>query len=410
MGAELQMTFPAAAATPKPKQRFLEKFPETALKAAVRFCFVVLVIGQLIFAFAVASFYGMTAARGDVHAWNKVLTHGIIVGDGMGNFALAAHLISAVIIILAGAVQLVPQVRNRFPLFHRWTGRVYIVTAFTVSLAGLYLMWARGTIGDLSQHLGTSLMAVLIMVCAVMALRYAIARDFKAHRRWALRLYLVVSASLFIRVGTFLAILLNHGPFGFDPTTFTGPFITFMAFAQYLVPLGVLELYFRAQSRPGAVRRMAMAAGLFALTFAMGAGISAVTVSTWAPEIRRAYDQRTSIAEALSSTIASRDVDVAAQQYYELKAAQPSNYNFDEDELNDLGYQLLRAKKFHEAIRVFQLNVEAYPRSSNVYDSLGEGYMNAGDKARAIANYQKSLELNPKNGNGVAMLKKLKAP
>jgi cytochrome c-type biogenesis protein CcmH/NrfG len=59
---------------------------------------------------------------------------------------------------------------------------------------------------------------------------------------------------------------------------------------------------------------------------------------------------------------------------------------------------------------VFQLNVEAYPQSSNVYDSLGEGYMDDGDKPQAIANYQKSLQLNPKNRGAVEMLRKLNAP
>ncbi len=54
-----------------------------------------------------------------------------------------------------------------------------------------------------------------------------------------------------------------------------------------------------------------------------------------------------------------------------------------------------------------QLNVEAYPKSSNVYDSLGEAYMDEGEKPLAIANYQKSLELNPKNHGAVLMLKKL---
>jgi hypothetical protein len=36
--------------------------------------------------------------------------------------------------------------------------------------------------------------------------------------------------------------------------------------------------------------------------------------------------------------------------------------------------------------------------------------MDDGDKPRAIANYQKSLELNPKNGNAVVMLQKLHEP
>jgi tetratricopeptide (TPR) repeat protein len=72
-----------------------------------------------------------------------------------------------------------------------------------------------------------------------------------------------------------------------------------------------------------------------------------------------------------------------------------------------LGYRLISTHKYKDAIRIFQLNVEAYPQSGNAYDSLAEGYMDDGDKSRAIANYEKSLELNPKNGNGVLMLEKL---
>jgi len=385
----------------------LNSIADIALKAAVRLWFGVMVIGQLIFAFTVASFYGMTAARGDLLAWRKSITHGYIPGDTMGNLAIVVHLTSAVIVILAGLIQLIPQVRERAPAFHRWNGRIYVVTAFTISLAGLYMTWIRGSVGDLVQHLGSSLMAVLIMLCAVMALRYALARDFKTHRRWALRLYIVVSASLFIRAGLFLSLLLNHGPFGFDPATFSGPFLTFMIFAQYLVPLAVLEIYLRTQDRGGAAGRFAMATGLFVLTVGLGAGIFAVTMGAWLPSIKRAYDQRKSIAETLSATIASSGIDDATKQYRDFKTAAPATYNFDEDELNTLGYQLIQLKKLAEAIRIFQLNVEAYPQSSNVYDSLGEAYMDDGKKSEAIANYRRSLAINPKNRNAVGMLQKL---
>jgi uncharacterized membrane protein len=389
----------------------LTSVADTALKAATRFWFGVTVIGQFIFAFTVASFYGMAAARGNsAQAWSGHITHGYVPGDTVGNLAVAMHLISAPIVILAGMLQLVPQIRNRFPVFHRWNGRLYIVTAFTISLAGLYMMFIRSSVGDLAQHLGSILMAALIMLCAVMALRYAMARDFKTHRRWALRLYLVVSASLFIRAGLFLSFLLNRGPFGFDPATSSGPFLTFITFAQYLVPLAVLELYLRAKENPGALPRMAMAGALVVITLAMGAGIFAVTVGAWVPEVKAAFDPRKSGALTLSATIASTGIDQAIQQYHHLKAAEPATYNFDEAELNTLGYQLLRAKKFKEAIRIFQLNVEAYPQSANTYDSLGEAYMDDGDKAQAIANYQKSLQLNPKNGGAVKMLQKLGAP
>jgi uncharacterized membrane protein len=409
MGAELQVTFPIAAASQK--RRSLREFADTALKAATRFWLGVTVVGQLMFAFTVASFYGMAGLRGSTAAaWSKNITHGYVPGDTVGNLAVATHLFSAAVIILAGMVQLIPQVRDRAPAFHRWNGRLYIVTAFSISIAGLYMTWVRGSVGDLIQHLGSSLMAVLIMLCAAMALRYAMARDFRTHRRWALRLYIVVSASLFIRAAIFLSFVLNHGPFGFDPATFSGPFLTFITFAQYLVPLALLEMYMRVKESPGAVGRMATAGMLFVLTLAMAAGIFAVTMAVWLPEVKAAYDSRKSIVIALSATIASGGVDQAVQQYHDLKATQATTYNFDEEELNTLGYQLLHAKKVREAIRIFQLNVEAYPKSANAYDSLGEGYMDDGNKALAIANYQRSLQLNPKNRNGLLMLEKLNAP
>jgi len=388
----------------------MDSLADRVLKAATRFWFAVILIGQLVFAFTVASFYGLTAWRGDFSVWNKVLTHGYVDGDRMGNAALLTHISCAVFTILAGTLQLIPQVRERFPVFHRWTGRLYILTAFSISAAGLYLLWVRGSVGDLSQHIGSSLMAILIMMCAGMALRYAMARDFKTHRRWALRLYLVVSASLFIRAGIFLSLLLNQGPFGFDGATFTGPFLTFISFAQYLVPLTVLEVYLHVLDHPGALRRFAMAAVLIVLTLVLGAGIFGATVGAFVPNIKRAYDFRTSIAETLSATLATNGVEQAIAQYHNLKSAGTTRYNFDEDELNALGYQLIRANKFKEAIRIFQLNIEAYPQSGNAYDSLGEAYMDDGDKPLAIANYEKSLQLNPKNRNAVKMLQKLNVP
>jgi tetratricopeptide (TPR) repeat protein len=76
--------------------------------------------------------------------------------------------------------------------------------------------------------------------------------------------------------------------------------------------------------------------------------------------------------------------------------------------MNRVGYRLLERKRFKEAIEVFKLNVEDFPKSANVYDSLGEAYMVSGDKELAIQNYQRSIELNPDNGNAVEMLKKLR--
>jgi tetratricopeptide (TPR) repeat protein len=80
-----------------------------------------------------------------------------------------------------------------------------------------------------------------------------------------------------------------------------------------------------------------------------------------------------------------------------------------ESELNELGYALLRIKRIDEAVKILELNVEAYPRSANVYDSLGEAYAAQGNREKAIASYKKSLELDPGNLNAVKQLEKLGA-
>jgi CubicO group peptidase (beta-lactamase class C family) len=112
--------------------------------------------------------------------------------------------------------------------------------------------------------------------------------------------------------------------------------------------------------------------------------------------------------DILWTTILKKDVESAARQYRELKRAQAGKYDFSEEMLNDLGYDLLRNQKIKEAIEIFKLNVETFPQSANVYDSLGEAYMVNGDKESAIKNYEKSLELNSQNPNAVERLKKLR--
>lgn len=73
-----------------------------------------------------------------------------------------------------------------------------------------------------------------------------------------------------------------------------------------------------------------------------------------------------------------------------------------------LGYFFLRSKKTQEAIQIFTSLVDLYPNSFNAFDSLAEAYMMAGNKELAVKNYQRSLELNPKNTNAAEQLKKLK--
>lgn len=101
-----------------------------------------------------------------------------------------------------------------------------------------------------------------------------------------------------------------------------------------------------------------------------------------------------------------KGIESALGQYRVL--SRDNSYYQNESEFNDAGYALIREKSVKEAIEIFKLNAEANPHSSNAFDSLGEAYMVNGDKELAIKNYQKSVELNPSNTNGIEMLKKLR--
>ncbi len=59
------------------------------------------------------------------------------------------------------------------------------------------------------------------------------------------------------------------------------------------------------------------------------------------------------------------------------------------------------------SIEAFTFNVERYPKSYNVYHSLGEAYMKKGEKDLAIQNFKKSLEINPWNGWAIKILKEI---
>lgn len=263
----------------------LQLTAERALKLSARFWFMTAVIGQWIFACYVAAFYGAAAARGDFKAWNQVLPHGFIAGDTAGNLVMGTHLLLAFVIIIGGPLQLVPNLRARMPAFHRWNGRLYIFTAFILSIGGIYMVWTRGAVGDLSQHVSVTLNGILIMLFAALALRHAMARNIVTHRRWVLRLFLAVSGVWFFRVGLMFWLLLHQRPAGFDPETFTGPFLTFLGFAQFVLPLAILQLYFHVQDHKGSVSQFAMAGSLLVLTLAMAVGIFGATMGMWLPRI-----------------------------------------------------------------------------------------------------------------------------
>ena len=109
----------------------------------------------------------------------------------------------------------------------------------------------------------------------------------------------------------------------------------------------------------------------------------------------------------LLDTFTEKGINGFADLIIELKKSNP--HSVTESSLNDFGYQLLRDNKIQDAIKIFKLNVDLYPKAADAYNGLAEGYMIDGNKELAIMNYKKSIELNPNNKNAREMLIKLQA-
>jgi tetratricopeptide (TPR) repeat protein len=104
----------------------------------------------------------------------------------------------------------------------------------------------------------------------------------------------------------------------------------------------------------------------------------------------------------------SRGVDAAVEYFNVSHQFEPDVIVFREQEMNLLGYRYLQDGKTKDAIKLFKINTIAFPGSWNVYDSLGEAYLKDGQIDLAIKNYEKSLEIDPKNENARKVLKEIK--
>jgi hypothetical protein len=243
--------------------------------------FCVAAIGQIAFIIFIANYYGVRTATGNYAGWNdKSLIKGHVPGDDAGNLMFAMHVLLAAVMTLTGLVQLVPALRRKFPKLHRWSGRIFLVLACFLALGGLWLTWGRGTYLSLVSAVSVSFNAVLILVCAVYTLRFALARRFADHQRWAMRLFLVANGVWFIRVGLMGWIMINQSPRWMN-NSMSGPADIVISYGSYLIPLAVLELYAaarRSRSVPAKAAASLLVAGATVFT---GIGIIGASMFLW---------------------------------------------------------------------------------------------------------------------------------
>jgi Predicted membrane protein (DUF2306) len=229
-----------------------------------------------LFAAYILVFYIGAVPAGTMQDWNKVLPR-LYVPDALPTtIAMAAHLVLGAILLLLGPIQFIGRLRQRAPSLHRWSGRVYGVSALGAGLGGLVFVLGRGTVGGPVMSIGFGLYGVLMALAATQTMRQAWCRRLDLHRAWAIRLFALVIGSWLYRMEYGLWLKLAGGighPRGFD-----GPFDLVMDFFFFVPNLIAAEMLIRrGQSPPAPALRRAgtvtlyAAAGIVALaTFLFG--------------------------------------------------------------------------------------------------------------------------------------------
>lgn len=199
---------------------------------------------------AVQGFAWHAVARGVLALTGEAEALGRLAGSLTSNIAIFLHMILGGVATILAVLQWAGPVRARWPRVHRVAGRVLAPLALLTGIGGLTYIGLRGTIGGWPMNVGFGLYGALMVAAAIQTPRLARAGDYARHRRWGIRLIVLVLGSWIYRVhyGLLYGITCSMGEaycgMG-SRSDFGGPFDLVMNFAFYLPYLALAEVWIR---------------------------------------------------------------------------------------------------------------------------------------------------------------------
>ena len=200
---------------------------ETLLRILIWIALVLLVITLLVFSF-IRSF--------DLY---QSLVTGTLPPEGSIEAGYAGqplltylHILPGILFILLGALQFIRPIRNRYPRFHRRTGRVYLILGFVIGVTAL-IMSVTVRFGGWVETGAVLLFGSFFLVSLYRAWRHVQKKEYDRHGEWMIRAYSIGLAVATMRPVIGMLLAFSKIPFAdFFGYTFWLAFILHAAVAE----------------------------------------------------------------------------------------------------------------------------------------------------------------------------------
>ena len=165
----------------------------------------------------------------------------------VANYLILFHFLGGIFLMLIGPIQLISTIRQRFLLFHRWTGRVYILASIMASgCATLFVLMYGTSRGNVHENVGNVIFGSAAFLCAIQSYRHAaITKKIECHKLWSWRLYAVIFGAVLYR----LYVVVYYAFVFFTPWNGNEFIYNALYYALTLPNLAVVELIWRQQGK-----------------------------------------------------------------------------------------------------------------------------------------------------------------
>lgn len=202
-------------------------------------------VSGFIFALFIFGMYLIPHSGFDLEAWNRNSLILYTPDRPIAMSGMLTHVFFGALLLMMGPIQFFDKFRSNFPNVHRWVGLFYVLASFMTGFGGLIYLSIMGSVGGSTMSVAFFIGGILVVVCSIQTIRYALLGNYVIHRQWATRLFAIMLASWMYRIEyAFIKVVLQD--WGTGPL-YSGPLDYFMDFASFLAPLIAAEIIIRAK-------------------------------------------------------------------------------------------------------------------------------------------------------------------